>query len=242
MGVKKRSVRGLLVLVLLSAGRGEAASTIQVLSTEYHVYAEFFGYDSYDITADTPLEGTLRLDIGAGGDMMEPFIRTSASSGQGANHYWLGANVDGQRGWTSYDPFTPGPEGEGLAETTITFKSYGDTLLVHFMAYVDGLGGYPRGDMGFLLEDVTAGTPLPPAEPTDPYGGFIRGEYQLNPSHVFRARVWATIQPDAEWYFWTAGASMYSPIAIPAPGALALAGIGIPMICRLHRRLRRSRG
>jgi hypothetical protein len=234
MGAEKQALRSILVLVLLLVGRSEATSSIQVLSTQCHVYAEFFGHDSYDVTADSPLETTLRLDIGAGGDMTDPYVNARATSGQSAGCYSLHASVDGQRGWISVEPFTPGPEGAVQAETTVTFEPYGDTLLVDFIAYADGLASHPGGGTGILLEDVTAGMPLPPGEFSDPYGSWLR-EYQVDPSHVFRAKVWATIQPDVEWYFYTATANIYSPIAIPAPGALPLAGFGGAMICWLRR-------
>ena len=92
------------VSVVLLAGRcGASPLSIEVLSTQNHVYAEFFGYDSYDITGSAPLDRRLYLDIGMWDDSTDPVLDTYA----GYDGYFISADVAGQRGVVGYDPTVP---------------------------------------------------------------------------------------------------------------------------------------
>jgi hypothetical protein len=228
-------------LVVLAAGRC-GAGPINVLSTEYHVYAQFAGYGYFDYTASFPQGQELRLDIGAGGPYTDPWISAGAHSGEWSPEvYGLGASVEGQRGWIGYDPAVfypddnriPGPEGSGGAEATVTFMPYGNILQVQYDWYVDGLGSL-NGDAGILLQDVTAGVPLPPGFNSGNIYSWLQ-EYEVDPSHMYRVKVWTEMEASMEWFFVVSNGVLKS-YTVPAPGAVVLGVIGAGLIGLLRQR------
>jgi len=247
MGMKKGCSRVVVLLLAVAwAGASLAAGTsgIQVLSTEYHVYGAFTGYDSYDLTANSPLDESLSLDIGADGSLTDPFLHTSAWSGEDEMYrmYRLTAIVGGQRGWTGYDPEIvfpednriAGPEGSGTAEVIVTFTPVGNFLQVQYDWYADGMAYYCSGGAGVSLEDTTAGVALPPGPWGWPYWSWYE-EYWVDPSHVYTARVWADIQPGMDYFFFFSSCMMGS-YQVPAPGAVVLGAMGAGLIGLLRRR------
>ncbi len=243
MGMKKRFSRVVVLLLAVSLAGPSLAGTsgIQVLSTEYDIYGAFTGYDSYDLTANSPLDQTLSLDIGAGDSYTDPFIHTSASAGE-SGIYQLSAGVHGQRGWTGYDPEIvypednriAGPEGSGGAEVIVTFMPIGNFLQVQYGWYADGTAFSCGGEAGVSLEDTTAGVVLPPGPWDSSYWGWYE-DYWVDPSHVYTARVWAGMQPEMDYYFFSANLMMGS-YQVPAPGAVVLGAIGTGLLGLLRRR------
>jgi len=244
MGMKKgylRAVVAVLTIFMANQCLASPSSGIQVLSTEYHVYGAFTGYDDYDVTAGSPLDESLSLDIGAGDWYTDPSLRTSAWSGE-VGIYRFSAGVNGQRGWTGYDPEIvypednriSGPEGSGTAEVIVTFMPIGNFLQVQYDWYADGTAFTCSGEAGVSLEDTTAGVALPPG-PWDPFYWSWYEEYWVDPSHVYTVRVWAGMQPEMDYYFFSSNFMMGS-YQIPAPGAVVLGAIGAGLIGLLRRR------